>query len=218
MAVDTVRRLSKSDGQQQLPSDQITQFDWQESSEVMTENLLVDSPLEYPYHPQLRRYKSFEFTTDPMFGSPTQTTGVLEIREKSGLMFLILDQDTPKPDTIFSELSGASQQSLQIERDFSPTYAEICEFIRQANEIVKIEAPPGIEDVKERINGGENLPVEIARLRFNHNGDSRRVTYSDGQLEIPLDLDGKELLEQVAQDDTFREYVVQVFETIFATE
>lgn len=218
MAVDTVRRLSKPNGQQQLLSDQITQFDWQNEREITTENLLVDSNLEYPYSGQLRRYKSFEFTTDPMFGSPTQATGVLEIREESDLIFLILDQDVPKPDTIFAELSAGTEQGLQIERDFSPTYREICKFIRQANEIVKIEAPPGIENARERIEDGEDIPVEIARLRFRHNGDSRRVTYSDGQLEIPLDLDSEDLLEQVAQNDTFREYVVQVFETVFATE
>lgn len=215
MAVDTVRRLSKPAGQQQQLTEQITEFDWEVSKEVTTVNLLDES--KYPFEGQKRQYQSFEFTTDPMFGSPIQTTGVLEIREESGLIFLILDQDAPKPDTIFSELAAASEGGLQIERDFSPTYSEICDFIRQANGIVKIETPPGIKDAKERIKEGENLPVEIARLRFNYNGESNRVTYSDGQLEIPLDLNGGSLLNQVIKKDTFREYVVQVFETIFAS-
>lgn len=218
MAVDTVRRLSKPNGQQQLLSDQITHFDWIDSDEIITENLLVNSDLEYPFEDQHRRCKSFEFTTDPMFGSPTKATGVIEIREESGLIFLILEQDAPKPDTIFNQLSAASKQSIEIEGDFSPTYSELCDFIRAANEVVKIESPPGINDVTARIKQGENLPIETARLRFEHNGDSRRVTYSDGQLEIPLDLDSRNLLEQVAQKDTFREYVVQLFETIFTSQ
>lgn len=218
MAVDTVRRLSKPDGQQHQLSEQITQFDWKDEVCVETENLLVDSALEYRYDGQSRRYESFEFTTDPMFGSPMQTGGVLEIREDSGLIFLILDQDAAKPDTIFSELSASTEDGLQIERDFSPTYGEICEFIRQANDIVKIETPPGIENAKEKIRSGEDIPVETARLRFKYNDDSRRVTYSDGQLEIPLNSDEGDLLEQLKKEESFREYVVQIFETIFTSQ
>ncbi|TKX47534.1 hypothetical protein EXE41_04735 [Halorubrum sp. SD690R] len=217
MAVDTVRRLSGPNGQQQLLSGQITQFDWQDEREITSEDLLGGSELEYPYVGQQRRYRGFEFTTDPMFGSPVQATGVLEIREGSDLIFLILDQDVPKPDTIFAELSAASEQGPQIEQDFSPTYTEICDFIRQADGIIKIGAPPGVEDASERIRNGEDVPVEVARLRFNYQGDSRRVTYADGQLEIPLNVNGEDLLQQVAQNGTFREYVVQVFETIFTT-
>lgn len=215
MAVDTVRRLSKPTGEQRQLTDHITQFDWKDSEEITTPDLLSGS--KYPFKGQERQYRSFEFTTDPMFGSPTKTTGVLEIREESGLIFLILDQDAPKPDTIFSELAEASEDGLEIESDFSPTYGEVCEFIRKAERVVKLETPPGVENAQERIEKGENLPIEIARLRFSHDGESNRVTYSDGQLEIPLNLNGRSILKHVAQEDTFREYVVQVFETTFSS-
>ncbi|WP_155119459.1 hypothetical protein [Halomicrobium katesii] len=217
MAVDSVRRLSERGVQQQLPFERNTQFDLVEEDSVTAIDLIGNTDIgPYPFVNQARRYWSFEFTTDPMFGSPKSVSGVLEVREGSGFVFLILDQDTPKPDTIFSELRDSTQTDFPIETDFSPTYKSVCDFIRSSSSIVKVDSPTS-RNPKERIQQGENIPVEVARLRFEHE-ESHSITYSDAQLSIPIDTEEGALVESVAREYSFREYVVQKFESAFTQE
>jgi len=217
MAVDSVRRLAEATQPERLPLPSTAKFDFTDREELEAVDLLNDENDYFPtydFEGQSRIYHEFKFTTEPIFGSPKTATGVLEIRESSDLVFLILDQDTPKPSTIFEELSNSSQYELPLKSDFSPTYENICEFIRAATSISKVESP-SVNDPAGAIRDGDNIPVEMARLRFEWGNCNKKVVYSDAQLQIAVSNTPDTLLEEVSQERSLREYVIQVFEMAF---
>jgi len=221
MAVDSVRRLAQTEVLESLPSNHIANFKIEEADENQATDLLSgrnEYYEDYNYDGQKRIYRSFTFTTEPMFGSPKTANGVLEYRNQSDLLFLILDQDTPKPSTIFDELRDDDEKKLPVQVDFSPTYEATCDFIRSANKVVKVQSPTSYTEPEQSIlEDGDNIPVEMARLRFDFQGESKAVTYANGQLEIPLEFEEEPTIEAVTPSKSFREYVIQAFEMAFTT-
>jgi len=218
MAVDSVRRLVDRGVSQPLPTQHISKFERLNSRELDAVDLLSDeSPYfdSYEFDGQTRTYSEFEFTTEPLFGSPKSAIGVLEYREESNFIFLVLDQDTPKPDTIFDELRENAGDQFPVQGDFSPTYENICDFIRAADHVVKVNTPTTKDDPVTRISEGANLPIELARLRFDYEENSKIITYSDGQLTIPLPERENSLLQSLSEQASLREYVIQTFEMAF---
>lgn len=221
MAVDSVRRLSGESDLEPLPGGTLIEFRSDEWRKVAAPDLIkstTDFYDQYRYSGQLRRYANFEFTTDPMFGAPKTAEGVLEYRTDSDFVFIILDQDTPSPDTIFSELRENEEFDFPIELDFSPTFGEVCDFIRSADSIVKLRTPARTSSPVDDIKQGENIPVELARLRFTFEGNSQSVAYSDGQLSLSAQPTGETLLDAVSRRSSLREYVIQLFEMAFAAD
>jgi len=215
MPVDSVRRIRDNGTLELLPRRITSKFEFDEERSRTAQDLLTREGGEHPYEFEGQEITCtpFRFTTEPLFGSPKKIEGVIERRKSSQLVFLILDQDTPKPDTVFSELIDSVDQDLSIETDFSPTHQKICDFIRSAKEIIKVSSPVAYEGEEiNRIHSGEDLPVEIARLKFEFQNDSGVVTYADGQLDIPLPDKEDNLIDSVCKGVSLREYIIQQFE------
>ena len=119
--------------------------------------------------------------------------------------------DRPRPKKIFSALDQVINGGTKIKQNFVANQNQIWDFVERAAERreVRVITPSGrIKSVGEVDVAWEEMrgqyPIEVAPLVFYHGGESIRVRYNEDSLVIE------------PNEETPREYVIQIFESIMA--
>lgn len=210
MTVDSVRRIADQepfDNREDSIDAGNIEFDFLgiETKEPQVE--------EYPYDAARYLEGEFDYESEPLFGSPTQSHGTFQIRLDSQLAILQANKDRPKPEKIYDGLAAALQNDTArsaIEEDFQPSRKAVLKFIDSAAKWidVRVLTPNGKLEKKGRgeIEDLEKYPIDRAKLRFRRNPEDgapeeATVTYSDDQLRIH------------EGSPEMREFVIQKLET-----
>jgi len=119
--------------------------------------------------------------------------------------------DRPRPKKIFSALDQVINGETKIKQNFVANRNQIWDFVERAAERreVRVITPSGrIKSVGEVDVAWEEMrgqcPIEVASLVFYHDGEPIRVRYNEDSLVIE------------PNEETPREYVIQIFESIMA--
>lgn len=184
---------------------------------------LLTPPRTYPFADQKRTYYLFERYVDPLFGTPVTKTNIIETREQSGLTFII-DTNTTNTGSINErniqqELALTDTPVTRTSLSFSPVFKSICDFIRASDDITAIETLHQDRDTTPEtlIENGENIPVETVRVSLQPDFDTgaQRVTYSNGEFDIECKTSVDSIFEYVTKQQSQREYVTQLIESLF---
>jgi hypothetical protein len=165
----------------------------------------------YPFPEQDTIGGEYHYESSPRFGQPETGEGRFEIRTESGMIILHSRDDRPRPKKIFSALNQVINGETEIKQNFVPNQSQIWDFVERAAERreVRVITPSGrIKSVGEVDVAWEEMrgqyPIEIASLVFYHDGEPIRVRYNEDSLVIE------------PNEETPREYVIQIFESIMA--
>ncbi|WP_435097243.1 hypothetical protein [Halarchaeum sp. P4] len=219
MTVDSVRRISS-----QPPAERVEELVY-ENFEFVFENeaereILV-SPQNYPFDQPYIIYGTFEYESEPLFGSPTESRGRFQIRQHSQLIISESENSVPNAKKVLEALAEAVS-SQEDSGDFSPEEmaelrpkaSSISDFINRADRLIEAEILDSRGDlvtIEDPSDGRlETNPIERLQLRFtkkvNGTEHSTTVVYSDDQIRID------------DESCEIREYVLQHFESAFASE
>jgi len=155
---------------------------------------------------------TFQYSSDPLFGSPTTANGEFEVRAHSDLFLIEYEQDRPKPKKIFTgfkRLFNKISGGEVITDRFRPDRKAIRGFVERADKAVELRVlmPSGkVENVSIDEVEINEYPIDSAKLRFSREKESGEeesttVLFVDDQIRI-----GNESAE-------LNEYVIQQFES-----
>ncbi|WP_049970791.1 hypothetical protein [Haladaptatus cibarius] len=163
----------------------------------------------YPFPNQKIIHGSYQYESNPRFGSSEAAEGSFQIRCGSGLVILQTENDRPRPKRILTALDEAINSGFEIKEDFVPNQRKAWEFIEQAEEILNLQLFTSHGSVKQagEMNSAweemkERNPIKSAYLEFERDtGETIQVEYQDDRLLIESDA------------DEAREYILQIFES-----
>ncbi|RBI59997.1 hypothetical protein DMJ13_20130 [halophilic archaeon] len=204
MTVDSVREVAIGDDWELPPREA-------SAEEIRIETESVESPEKrfegYAFEGQDVVKGTYEYESNPMFGSPKTATGSFQLRKESGLVIIRMDDDQPHPESIFQSLDDVINGNTEIQEHFVPKRQRVWDFINAAYQKGEIKVLPPYGEVTSaaQIDVDEETlreyPIETAELVFEYEGNEVVVAYSDDRLSIKTD------------DNANREYVLQVFES-----
>ena len=166
---------------------------------------------EYPFPEQDIIRGEYQYESSPRFGQPETGEGQFDIRTGSGMIILHSRDDRPRPKKIFRALDQVINGEAEIKQNFVPSQNQIWDFVERADDQreVKVITPSGrIKSVNEVDISWEEMrgqyPIEVASLVFYHDEEPIRVRYNEDSLAIE------------PNDETSREYIIQIFESVMA--
>jgi hypothetical protein len=204
MTVDSVREVTIGDGWE-LPPGEVS------AEEIRIETESVRSPEKrfegYAFEGQDVVNGTYEYESNPMFGSSKTASGSFQLRKESGFLIIRMEEDQPHPESIFQSLDNVINGNTEIQEHFVPKRKRVWDFIDAANQKGEIKVLPPYGEVTPAAQidvDDETLreyPIETAELVFEYEENDVVVTYADDRLSIKTD------------DEDTREYVLQVFES-----
>ncbi|WP_127117506.1 hypothetical protein [Halorubrum sp. PV6] len=154
----------------------------------------------------------FEYIPSSGFGSVQPTTGKIEIRPSSGLLFVISDSGTKEVDQVIRDLRKSVDENLAINKRLVLNRQVIWQFVLAGNpQRIDVVTPFGgvqrialVEDPHSSVDFEDakgNYPVDSAKIEFTHESEPFDVRYLDDKLDIESDLSGDV------------EFIIQTFES-----
>lgn len=154
----------------------------------------------------------FEYIPSTGFGSVEPTTGRIEIRPSSGLLFVFTESGTNEVDQVIRDVRKSVDGGLTIKKRLVLDRQVIWRFVLTGTpQRIDVVTPFGgvqrialQEDPHSNVDLDDakgNYPIDSAKIQFEHESDPFDVRYLGDKLDIKSDL----------SDDI--ELIVQIFES-----